>query len=220
MDNIYEEKFIKPIISWGRRTCLMAAIFAFAPPLYIYFAYGVMPSIGEIVKAFILIAPYAVVLQIVEPPSYFPILGIPGTYMAFLAGNISNVRVPASAVAQNAAGVKEGSPEGAVISTIAIGISVLVNLAILTVGVFVGEKLLASFPPILNDALKYILPSVFGGVFGSFAMRNIKLAIIALAVSVFLVVIGIIPTTVIAPIGVIITILIGVKMKNKEMEKN
>lgn len=198
----------------------MAAVFAFAPPLYIYFAYGVIPSIGEIIKAFILIAPYAVVLQIVEPPSYFPILGIPGTYMAFLAGNISNVRVPASAVAQNAAGVKEGSPEGAVISTIAIGISVLVNLDILTVGVFVGEKLLASFPPILNDALKYILPSVFGGVFGSFAMRNIKLAVVALAVNILLVVIGIIPTTVIAPIGVVITILIGVKMKNKEMEKS
>jgi hypothetical protein len=213
-DEIYEKEFLKPIIYWGSRTCLLAVLISFAPALYIYFAYGVIPKASEILQAFILVAPYAVVLQIVEPPSYFPILGVPGTYMSFLAGNISNVRVPCSAIAQNAAGVVEGSKEGSIISTIAIGISVIVNLIILGIGVFVGAQLLA----VVNEALKYILPSVFGGVFGSFAMRDIKLAIISLIVCVILVATNIIPTTLIAPIGVVVTIYVGIKLTNKKME--
>lgn len=221
MDNneIYEKNFLNPIIFWGRKTCLFAALFTFVAPLYLYFAYGVIPTFLEIAKAFILIAPYAVVLQIVEPPSYFPILGVPGTYMSFLAGNISNVRVPASAIAQNASGVKEGSPEGSIISTVAIGVSVIVNLVILTVGVVVGGKLLAAFPPILNDALKYILPSVFGGVFGTFAMRDIKLAAISLSVAILLIASGVIPTTLIAPICVAVTIFIGIKLTDKKLSR-
>lgn len=219
-NHIYENEFLKPIIYWGSRTCLFAALISFVGPLYMLVGYGMIPKFAEILKGFILIAPYAVVLQIVEPPSYFPILGVPGTYMSFLAGNISNVRVPCSAVAQNAAGVEEGSQEGSIISTIAIGVSVIVNLVILGIGVFVGARLLAAFPPVINEALKYILPSVFGGVFGSFAMRDIKLAIISLLVSVILVATNIIPTNLIAPIVVMITIFIGVKMTNKKLNKN
>lgn len=219
-NEIYEKEFLKPIIYWGSRTCLLAVLIAFAPPLYMLFAHGIVPKFSEIVKAFILVAPYAVVLQIVEPPSYFPILGVPGTYMSFLAGNISNVRVPCSAVAQNAAGVEEGSKEGSIISTIAIGISVIINLVILAIGVFVGAKLLASFPPVLNEALKYILPSVFGGVFGSFAMRDIKLAAIALVVCVILVATNIIPVNLIAPIGVVVTIFAGIQLTNKKLNRD
>lgn len=218
-NEIYEKGFLKPIIFWGSRTCLLAVLVAFAPPLYLYFAYDIIPTFSEVLRGFILVAPYAVVLQIVEPPSYFPILGVPGTYMSFLAGNISNVRVPCSAVAQNAAGVVEGSEEGSIISTIAIGVSVIINLVILAIGVFVGARLLASFPPALNKALEYILPSVFGGVFGSFAMRNLKLAAIALIACVILVATNIIPTNLIAPFGVAITIFAGIKLTNKEMAK-
>lgn len=218
-NEIYEKEFLKPIIYWGSRTCLFAAIIAFAPPLYIYFAYGVIPTFSEILKGYILVAPYALVLQIVEPPSYFPILGVPGTYMSFLAGNISNVRVPCSAVAQNAAGVVEGSKEGSIISTIAIGISVIVNLVILLVGVFIGGKLLEAFPPVLNQALKYILPSVFGGVFGSFAMRDMKLAVISLLICILLIVTNIIPTNLIAPIAVAATIFAGIQLTNRRSNK-
>jgi hypothetical protein len=216
IDEAYEKEFLKPIISWGTKTCLTAVIMSFLPALYILIVYGVVPSISEIVKAFILVAPYAVVLQIVEPPSYFPILGIPGTYMSFLAGNISNVRVPCSAISQSAAGVTEGSKEGSIVSTIAIGVSVLVNLVILIIGVFFGAKLLQSFPPFISRALNYVLPSVFGGVFGSFAMRDIKLAIIALATCVILVATGFINVNLIAPIGVIVTIFFGIKLTQKK----
>lgn len=218
-NNVYNDEFLKPIIFWGTRTNLLAVLLAFLPPLYMYFAHSMIPSFSEVLRGFILVAPYAVVLQIVEPPSYFPILGVPGTYMSFLAGNISNVRVPCAAVAQNAAGVVEGSEEGSIISTIAIGVSVIVNILILLVGVFIGSRLLEAFPPVLNKALEYILPAVFGGVFGTFAMRGFKLSIVALAVSIILIATNIITVNLIAPIAVAVTIFAGIKFTNKEMGK-
>ncbi|MFQ8729689.1 MAG: hypothetical protein ACLSAC_03830 [Enterocloster bolteae] len=64
-----------------------------------------------------------------------PILGIPGTYLTFLSGNTSNMRVPCSSVAQEAAGVEMGTEEGSIISTIGIAnVRSPVNVVILTVG--------------------------------------------------------------------------------------
>ncbi len=218
MDNyaIYNQNFLKPITFWGSITCFAAALWSFAPPLYLYFFYGAIPSFNEIMTGFLLIISFSGVLWIVEPPSYFPILGIPGTYMAFLAGNIANVRVPCSAVAQNAAGVEEGSRKGSLIATLAIGASVLVGIVILTIGVMFGTQMLESFPPIVHKALKYVLPAVFGGVFGQFALRNIRLGFIALVLSSSLILLKL-PVWLIIPVSVFGSLYVGVWMKNREL---
>ena len=57
-DKIYENDFLKPIMYWGKRTLLLAVVISFAPPLYIYFAYGTIPTFSEVLKAFILVAPF------------------------------------------------------------------------------------------------------------------------------------------------------------------
>lgn len=67
--------------------------------------------------------------------------------------------------------------------------------------------------------LNYILPSVFGGVFGSFAIRNIKLGIISLVFCVILAAINIINANIIAPLAVVFTIYIGIKMTEREYSK-
>ena len=40
-------------------------------------------------------AVWTMTLGAVEPISYFPIIGVVETYMAFVSGNISNLRIPA-----------------------------------------------------------------------------------------------------------------------------
>ena len=99
---------------------------------------------------------------IVEPISYFPILGIPGTYLTFLSGNTSNMRVPCSSVAQEAAGVEMGTEEGSIISTIGIATSILVNVVILTVGAVAGSVILNILPAPVKEALNFLLPALFG----------------------------------------------------------
>ena len=111
-------------------------------------------------------------------------LGIPGTYMAFLSGNLSNLRVPCSSVAQQAAGVEEGTPEGAVLSTIGVAVSIVVNLAILTLGVFLGSQIIALIPESVVNALVYLVPALYGAMLMQMILYAPKIALIAVPLSI------------------------------------
>lgn len=214
---IFLEKFQKPIVFWGILTCLFAFLLSFSPPLYIFAKYNIMPPLQAIISGFALIFAYSGPLWFVEPLAYFPILGVPGTYMSFLSGNISNVRLPCSALAQEAAGVEEGSYEGAILSTLGIGVSILINIFILTIGIGLGAKLVASFPPLVLEAFKYILPAIFGGVFGSFVIRDFKLGVIALVLGIIALKLGWFPIWITIPLCVFGTVLFGIMFQNKKV---
>jgi len=185
-EDAYEKEFLKPIIKWGMITNLGAALLVFLPPIYLA-SLGIIPPIDAIAGGAILIISTAGAYWFVEPISYYSILGIPGTYMSFLAGNISNLRLPCSAVAQAVVGVKEGTRQAEVVATVAIAASIIVNTSLLTIGVFGGAAALAAAPPIVKEAFKYILPAIFGAIFGQFALRDPKLAAIALPLAIILV---------------------------------
>ena len=87
---------------------LLGIITCFGPALVISVVYGYMPPVSAIIAGTIAQISVSGAFYIVEPISYFPILGIPGTYLTFLSGNTSNMRVPCSSVAQEAAGVENG----------------------------------------------------------------------------------------------------------------
>ncbi len=55
-----------------------------------------MPPISALLASTMAIVSMSAPNYIIEPVSYSPILGIPGTYMSFLSGNISNMRLPCS----------------------------------------------------------------------------------------------------------------------------
>lgn len=99
-------------------------------------------------------------LWIVEPISYFTVLGPIGTYMAFLSGNISNMRVPCASMAQIAAGVEPGTEKGSVISILGMATSIVINVSVLTIGVILGSSVLAKMPTGVIEALNYLLPAL------------------------------------------------------------
>ena len=80
----------------------------------------------------------------VEPISYFPIVGVAGTYMAFVSGNISNLRIPCAMIAQKAAGVEPGTDRGSIVATLGMAVSIIVNVIILAAGIFAGAQVLIS----------------------------------------------------------------------------
>lgn len=215
--DIYEKDFLKHITFWGITTLCAAMLMSFLPSLYLYLALGIIPPAKVILAGFFLTFTYFSLLYFVEPLSYFPILGIPGTYLCFLAGSISNVRLPSSVVAQSAVGVEEGSREGAIISTLAIGASTIVSLTVVTLGVLFGVKLLASLPPLANKAMAYIMPALFGGVFASFALRNLKLAVVALLLATLLQASGLFPAWLLVPFCVFGTLYAGIMMEKKHI---
>ncbi len=170
--NEYREKFLPQITRMGRFIMIISLLLFFVPFLILWFVYGVQPQWSHLIKALI---PWLLInlpWWISNPISYFPILGIPGTLLCFLSGNIANMRIPAAVAAQKAAEVEAGSEKGVLMSTVGISMSVYVNLFILAAGVIAGEAVLSALPQSFTDALGYLLPSLFGCVFASFMVGN------------------------------------------------
>jgi len=181
---VYRKEFSEPIHRVGRITCLLAVAGMFLPSAWLYLQYGVFPPAKAILSGMAAALTYAVPFYIIEPISFYPILGDAGTYMSFLTGNISNLRVPCGAVAQAVAGCEEGSKKGELIATIGIAVSVWTSIFGVLIGAIATGLVVRVFPPWLQDAFKtYLLPAVFGGVFGQFALRGMVYAPVALALA-------------------------------------
>lgn len=185
-NEFYDKEFIPFIVRWGRTTNLLGFVCSFLPLAVLAVLYGFMPEFKYIIAGAIATWSAIAIFWVIEPISYFPILGIPGTYMAFLSGNISNLRLPCSAVAQESAGVKAGTNEGAIISTLGIGVSVIVNIVLLSIGAVAGTAILDMLPPTVKLALNYILPALFGAIFAQFSLAQPKLGVIALALGILM----------------------------------
>ena len=175
----YESSYIPSIIRWGRLTNLVGVVLSLIPGLVLLLVYDLKPPVSAVLTGFIMQASVSGVFWFVEPISYFPVLGIPGTYMAFLSGNIGNLRLPVAVAAQEAANVEPGTEKGTIISTIGVGVSIVVNIAILTVGVLLGAQVLSLIPKSVLTVLNNILPALFGAMFGQLVIANPKIGGVA-----------------------------------------
>lgn len=176
-ENVYQNRFIPYINTWGRRINLLAAALSLGPALVLLTVFEIVPPTQAITGAFLSVVATFGIFWFVEPVSYYPVLGVPGTYMAFLSGNISNLRLPCAAAAQESAGVETGTPQGSLISTIAIAASIGVNISILTVGAFALVSVFQALPEMWKNALdSYLVPSVFGAIFAQFGRDYPKVA--------------------------------------------
>lgn len=205
----YEQAFTKPIIKYGRFINLLCMVLCFLPAIILWVVYDAKPTWGEIATGWGLIASIFLIYSVIEPVSYFPILGLPGTYMGVLSGNIGNVRVPASAVAQDAVGVVPGSKKAELVSTIAIAGSIITNLVIVSIGAIGGAALISIFPPIVQEAFTYVSPAIFGAMFGMNAVKNLGYGVFAVALVSILMGFTSLPPYVIVPAAVFGTVAFG-----------
>ena len=123
-------------------------------------------------------APMFWAVGVVETFTYVPMLGAGGSYLAFVTGNITNLKAPAAINALELVGADIKSEEGEIVSTIAIAVSSIVTTLIIILGVV----LIIPLDPILNSpvlapAFDRILPALFGGLGVVFISRNWKIAI-------------------------------------------
>lgn len=209
---IYDNEYIPYSVKWGRLTSLIGVVASFFPLVILAVVFKIMPPLEAIITAATIRISACVVYYFIEPISFQPVLGIPGTYMAFLSGNLSNLRVPCSSVAQQAAGVKEGTPEGAVLSTIGVAVSIVVNLAILTLGVVLGAQIINLIPESLVAALVYLVPALYGAMLMQMILYAPKIALIAVPLGIITLAIsktGVFDSSVAILISVFGSIIIG-----------
>lgn len=219
-NQIYEQKFTKEIIKYGRLTNLLAIPLCFIPAAIMAIVYKAMPSTSDILGGWALIFSIFGVYAIVEPISYFPVLGLPGTYMSFLAGNIGNMRLPCSAIAQKAVGVEPGSKKAELVSTLGIAGSIITNLIIVTLAAIAGAAIMEVLPDGIKTAFNYASTAIFAATFSMYAVKKPILGVYAIVMSFILLrIIKVVPVYVMIPFIIFSTVFLGFKLTDMEDKK-
>lgn len=165
------EEFRRQSHKYGRLTLSFGILVCVLLPLYLSFIAGHHPGFSLILSSLFSYASIIGVLWFLEPIMYFPVLGVPGTYIAFYSGNISNMCLPAAAASQDAVGVKPGTDKGEIVATLGISMASLVNKIILIPVILFGLWLLTIIPESVQNIFPYVLPAIFGAVLAQFAMK-------------------------------------------------
>ena len=169
----YNKEYVPQVNKIGKITGYLGVLLSFTPALVLAVVYGILPK-------------PAALLWFVEPISYFPVVGAAGTYMAFLSGNISNMRIPCASMAQVAADVEPGTEKGSVVATLGMAVSIVINVSVLTIGAILGTSVLSMLPDTIKAALNYLLPALFGALLVQFGMKMKKHSVIMVVFAIIL----------------------------------
>jgi hypothetical protein len=176
------EVFYRRSHFWGRLTLLVIIIMSLIPPLYISFVLDAHPGWGVIATGLVGYASFIGIMWVLEPITYYPTLGVAGTYLAFLTGNIANMCLPCSSAAQKSVNAEPGSQKAEVAGVFGIAVASLTNIILLVIMIIGGTYLISMFPPFVEGMFGFVLPSIFGAVLGQFAYRTPKYGVIALII--------------------------------------
>ncbi len=206
----------------GRIWNIAVMILMLLYPLAIALFFGAVPSGKGLLMGLVATAPMYWAVGVVETFTYIPMLGAGGSYLSFVTGNISNLKLPCALNAMEQFGVKVNSEEGEIISTVAIAVSSIVTTVIIVLGVILLvplTPLLSS--PVLAPAFEQILPALFGGLGVVFISRNWKIAVapILLMLVLFIFVPALNTSTVgiMVPVGVLFSLGVARLMYKKNM---
>ena len=170
--------YIDSVHRAGRIWNLSVMLLLMSFPIAIAFVFSVSPDWGALVQGLIATAPMYWVVGAIETVTFVPMLGAGGSYLSFVTGNISNLKLPCALNAMEQNQVSANSEEGEVISTIAIATSSIVTTIIIIIGVVLIiplEPILSA--PVLEPAFAQILPALFGGLGVAFVSKNWKIAV-------------------------------------------
>ncbi len=211
MDNAnYMNKWKKSCIKIGSPTNILAAITAFFPVLYLCSKFDCWPPVDLVLSAWGLTVIAFGAFYVVEPVSYYASLGMSGTYLSFLSGNIGNMRVPCASLALDVTESETGTIQAEVVSTMAICGSIITNLIATTAAAFVGSAIVAILPEAINTGLKsFASAAIFGATFGNLAIKKPKVAIFGALIPVVCKLIGTVPAWITIVLSVFGTVLVA-----------
>jgi len=189
---------------YGQIWIWTAIVLLFCVPISICVYYNCWPGFTPVLTGLLGVAPIYWTVGAIEVITFTPMLGTGGSYLAFVTGNLTNLKVPSALSAMENAGVKSGTEEGDVISTIAVATSSIVTTVIIAAGVL----LLAQLAPIINsDALKpafnNILPSLFGGLAVVYVSKNWKIAVTPL---IFMIILFLLVPSLAGSVGILVPV--------------
>lgn len=155
----------------------MAGIFVLFPIL-LCIIFKAVPDWNGLLQGLIATLPMYWAVGIIEVITYVPMLGAGGSYLSFVTGNISNLKLPCALEALENSGYNANSEEGEIISTVSIAVSSIVTTIIILIGVILLLPLSPVLEnPVLAPAFDQLLPALFGALGVVFISKNWKISI-------------------------------------------
>ena len=178
----FYEQFNNGLHRLGRITMLSAMIIMTLVPFVMGAIFDVSPDMQAFLRGYAKVAVVYLPVSLVEFLVYAPMLGSGGSYLAFITGNVTNMKIPCAMNSRDIAGTEVGTPENEIISTLSIATSAIVTTLVIVAGVI----LLVPLQPVLqNEALlpafNNVVPALFGALGLKYFAKSPQIAIIPVA---------------------------------------
>ena len=191
----------------GRIWMLTALVLLVLVPTFICIHYKAWPGFGPVFKGLLGVAPIFWTVGTIEVFTYAPMLGAGGSYLGFVTGNLTNLKVPCALNAMALCQAWSPAPKRAkCCPPLAIAVSSLVTTVIIILGVCM---LLAQLRPVLESpvlapAFANILPALFGGLAVVYVSKDWKIALAPAAI--FMVVLFLCVPSLSGSVGVLVPV--------------
>ena len=162
----------------GRVCGAVTLVLLLGAPFVIGAHFHALPDLSAAARAYLAVGLIWFISSIVEYLVYTPMLGAGGSYLAFITGNVVNLKIPCAVTARDIVGAKVGTPENEIISTLSIATSSLVTILVLAVGVAILLPLRTVLQsPVLQPAFEQVVPALFGTLAYKYFRRNLDIAL-------------------------------------------
>ena len=179
----YMAKYNEKTHFYGRIGLWIGIVLLLAAPFLFGVSLNAMPDLGAFAKGLMQIAIIYIPSCIVEFLIYMPMLGAGGSYLAFITGNLINMKIPCALNARDIAGTAAGTTENEIVSTLSIAASSLVTTLVIAIGVLLIIPLRPVLEmPELQPAFNNVVPALFGAMAYKYFRRSMKLVAIPLIV--------------------------------------
>lgn len=175
------EEYNRGLHRLGRILLITSVILLVAVPFIIGAVNGVMPTLSGFLAGFAKVGIIYIPVAIVEFLVYTPMLGVGGSYLSFLTGNVTNMKIPCAMNARDMAGTTVGTPENEIVSTISVATSAIVTTLVIVAGVILLVPLQPVFQSeTLLPAFNNVVPALFGALGLKYFAKSPKIAAIPL----------------------------------------
>ena len=162
----------------GRIVSLITLVMLVGAPFLIGSILGAMPDLAAAGRGFLAVGLVWTASSVVEFLVYTPMLGSGGSYLAFITGNLINMKIPCAINARDLAGVKAGTKENEIVSTLSIAVSSLVTILVLALGVLLLQPLQPVLQsPAMQPAFDHVVSALFGAMAYKYYRKNLRLAL-------------------------------------------
>ena len=185
------KSYFDKVHTWGRISCISTICVLFLVPVLFCIHYNAWPPMQNVLKGLAAVVPLYWATAVAEVISYAPLLGAGGNYLAFVTGNIANLKLPCAISALDAAKVRPNTEEGEVVTTISIAASAITTTVIIALGVLLFRPILPKITApdsVFAPAFQQIIPALFGAIGASYFIKHLKISILPVLVGVLILV--------------------------------